>query len=460
MRNNKKVLVKILLVLGAVATPIIYAYEYGPDPGYTAAPGDNQNGCAAGGTCHVGTINTAGGSISITASGGTSYVPGQSQTISVKVTDSTEKGYGFQLSARVDSAPKTTAAGLLVPGNDGFTQVLCADSSTSAPSGCTARNGGSLQWIEHTQLGWSKSGTPPSYTYTFQWTPPATNVGTVTLYAAGNAVTGTSVPAVATGTHTYLTTLQLSPAAANPNAPTITTGGINPIYSTATTIQPGAWAQLFGTNLASASTTWKGDFPTSLGSTSVTINGKPAYLYFVSASQIDLQAPDDTATGSVPVVVTTANGSATSTVTLGTVGPSFSLLDSKHIAGIIFRTSGGSQGGGTYDILGPTGSSLGYTTVAAKAGDTIELFGVGFGPTTPALTAGAVLPSGVFGTATNTIQLIINGKTLTPSFSGITQAGLYLFNLTLPAGLGTGDVSITGTVAGVQTPSGVVISLE
>jgi uncharacterized protein (TIGR03437 family) len=455
MRKNRKILVRILLVAGAIATPIIYAYEYGPDPGYTAAPGDNPTACAASG-CHVGTLNSSGGSVTVKASGGTFYVPGQTQTVSVTITDATEKKYGFQLTARTDSAPTNTAAGQLTSGSDGLTQVLtCADVASYQPAGCSTK-GNTLQWIEHTLAGYGKSGTPPSYTYTFNWTPPATDVGTVTLYAAGNAVTGALV---VTGTHEYTTKLQLSPGTAPP-APTITSGGTNPIFSTATTIQPGAWAQLFGTNLAAALTMWKGDFPTTLGNTSVTINGKPAYLYFVSPTQINLQAPDDTATGSVPVVVTTPNGSATSTVTLGAVGPSFSLLDSKHIAGIISRTSGGSQGGGTYDIIGPTGSSLGYPTVAAKAGDTIELFGVGFGPTNPALKAGAALPSGVFGTATNPIQLIINNNTLTPSFAGITQAGLYQFNLTLPAGLGTGDVPIVGSVSGTQTPSGVVISLQ
>ncbi len=56
-----------------------------------------------------------------------------------------------------------------------------------------------------------------------------------------------------------------------------------------------------------------GTFTTSLGGASVTINGKVAYLSYVSPNQINAQAPDDTATGAVPVLVTTANGSATGT---------------------------------------------------------------------------------------------------------------------------------------------------
>lgn len=456
MRNNKKTLIRILLAAGAIATPIIYGYEFGPDAGFTAAPGDNATGCEAAG-CHVGTPNAGAGSVSITASGGTTYVPGQTQTISVKVTDAAKQRYGFQLSARLDSDPKNKPGGLLIAGPNGDTQVLCLNGATSPAAGCPTSSGSTLQWVEHTLSGYGKSRTPPSYTYTFNWTPPAAGSGPVTLYAAGNAVTGALV---VTGTNNYLTKLTLTPGAGNPNAPTITSGGIGPVFSSATTIQPGSWVSIYGSTLADALTLWKGDFPTSLGNTSVTINGKAAYLYFVSPTQINLQAPDDTAVGSAPVVVTTANGTASSTVTLGAVGPSFSLLDNKHVAGIIFRTSGGSQGGGTYDILGPTGSSLGYPTVAAKAGDTVELFGVGFGPTDTTLPAGKPLGAGVFGTAKNTIQLIINGKTLTPAFAGITQAGLYQFNLTIPAGLGTGEVPLLATVAGVQTPTNVVINLQ
>lgn len=251
-------------------------------------------------------------------------------------------------------------------------------------------------------------------------------------------------------------------AAGAVSSPTILTSGIVPIYSTATTIQPGEWVSIYGTNLAAVKTTWNGNFPMNLDGTTVTINGKSAYLYVVSPTQINVQAPDDTATGTVPVVVTTGNGSVTSSVTLAQFGPSFCLLgDDKHVAGIIIRTDGsGAYGGGTYDIIGPTGTSLGYATVAAKAGDSIQLYGVGFGPASPAFPAGAALPAGDYGTATNKIQLVIDGTTVTPGFAGITEAGEFQFNLTVPAGLGTGDVSLQGTVAGVQTQSGVVIALQ
>ncbi|MGH9537441.1 MAG: hypothetical protein ACRD3H_05940, partial [Terriglobales bacterium] len=37
---------------------------------------------------------------------------------------------------------------------------------------------------------------------------------------------------------------------------------------------------------------------------------------------------------------------------------------------------------------------------------------------------------------------------------------LYQFNVIVPAGLGTGDVSLLAAVGGVQSPTGVVISLQ
>ena len=242
-------------------------------------------------------------------------------------------------------------------------------------------------------------------------------------------------------------------------APAITAAGIVPVYSTATTIQSGSWVSIYGTGLAAATATWNGDFPTTLGGVTVTINGKKAYLWFVSATQINLQVPDDTSTGDVSVTLTNTKGSWTSAVTLGPLGPSFSLLDGKHVTGIILRSdASGAFGGGTYDIVGPTGTSLGYKTVAAKPGDSLVIFGVGFGPTSPAVPAGKVFAGAA--STTNAVQLTIAGKPVTPAFAGLSSAGLYQINVTVPAGLGTGDVTLLSTTAGVQTQAGVVLSLQ
>jgi uncharacterized protein (TIGR03437 family) len=241
--------------------------------------------------------------------------------------------------------------------------------------------------------------------------------------------------------------------------PAITAGGVVPIFSSSTTIQPGSWVSIYGNNLAGPSTEWNGNFPTTLGGVEVTIDSKPAYLWYVSPTQINLQAPDDVATGDVDVVVITLGGSARSTVALAQYSPSFLLLDNEHVTGIISRPNGsGAYGGGTYDIIGPTGNSLGYPTVAAEAGDSITLFAVGLGPTIPVVRAGKLF-SGAAPT-TNPVSLLIQNVSVTPSFAGLSEAGLYQINLTVPAGLGAGDVPLVATVGAAQTQPGVVISLQ
>jgi uncharacterized protein (TIGR03437 family) len=276
------------------------------------------------------------------------------------------------------------------------------------------------------------------------------------LNAALNSPNGMAVQ----GTSVYFADINNNRIRLLTPSTSITSGGIVPIYSSSNTIQPGSWVSIYGANLANTTATWNGDFPTSLAGTSVTINNKPAYLWFVSPGQVNLQAPDDTPAGTVNVTVTSPSGTATSTVTLALLSPSFSLLDGKHVAGIILRTDGsGAYGGGAYDILGPTGTSLGYKTVAAKAGDTIELFGVGFGPTNPTVPSGK--PYSGAAPTTIPVSLSIAGNTVLPAFSGITSAGLYQINVVqLPAGLGPGDMPLVATVAGVQTQTGVVISLQ
>ena len=454
MSRRTRLFINSSLLVLAIAPIIIYAYEFGPDPGYTGAPGDNPTGCTASG-CHVGAPNSNSGSVKIVASGGTVYVPGQTQQIQVTITDSAERKFGFELTARVDSNPKAMGAGTFMS-TDANTQVLDCKTQGVVPfPGICPSGSTGLQWIEHTLAGFStRSNATPSFTYTFNWTPPATNVGTITMYAAGNAGTGdVSSP---NNTHTYLSTLQLSPST---GMPTISPGGVVPVCSATPTIQPGSYVSIYGSSLASATTVWNGDFPTTLGGTSVKINNKDAYMILSSPGQVNVQAPDDSTTGAVNVVLTNSTGSANATVTLAALGPCFSLLDTKHIAAIILRFDGsGAYAGGAYDIVGPTGTSLGFKTVAAKAGDVLELFGVGFGPTNPAVPAGK--PFAGAAPTTNPVQIKINGQNVTPAFAGLTAAGLYQFNITIPAGLPSGDQPLQATVAGVQTPTNAVISIQ
>jgi uncharacterized protein (TIGR03437 family) len=238
--------------------------------------------------------------------------------------------------------------------------------------------------------------------------------------------------------------------------PSISPGGIVPVYGSVPVIQPGSWISIYGTNLASGTFSWNGDFPQSLAGTSVKIDNKSAYLWFVSPNQINLQVPDDAATGMVSVVVTTPSGVVTSSATLSQFSPAFSLLgDGKHIAAQI-ATPNGTGAYGNYDLVGPS-DTFSYNTRPIKAGETLVIYGVGFGPTSQTVPAGRAF----YGASpTNSpVTVTIGGVNAAVAFAGIVGAGLYQINVTVP-NVPAGDQPIQATVNGVQTPTGPVVTLQ
>src|ERR1041384_3218544 len=83
---------------------LLWGYAAGPDPGKSGVPGEST--CAEAG-CHTGAgLNRGGGSVTIDA-GGTTYTPGVKQRIRVTVTDPAQRKWGFQLTARLSSNPRT-----------------------------------------------------------------------------------------------------------------------------------------------------------------------------------------------------------------------------------------------------------------------------------------------------------------------------------------------------------------
>jgi uncharacterized protein (TIGR03437 family) len=158
------------------------------------------------------------------------------------------------------------------------------------------------------------------------------------------------------------------------------------------------------------------------------------------------------------VVVTNDFGSASSTVKLASASPAFSVLgDGKHVAGVIPTPDGsGAYGNGSYDLVGPSGA-FSYSTRPVKVGETLILYGVGFGPTNPPVSAGQSY-SGAAATV-NPVQITIGGVPAVVAFSGITGAGLYQFNITVP-NVASGDQALQAIVAGVQSPGGPVVTIQ
>src|SRR5215471_8367850 len=153
-------------LLGAAGAVSAWAYPFGPPNGYTPAPGDKP--AVACTQCHTGTpLNGGGGSVRITFPGGLSYTPGQTQNLTVTITDAVAATYGFEMSARMESAPNAQQAGSFTAGTN--QKVVCSDNAIQPAGGC---GGNGIQWLEHTQPSLSN-------TITVQWTAPAAGAGNV-----------------------------------------------------------------------------------------------------------------------------------------------------------------------------------------------------------------------------------------------------------------------------------------
>jgi uncharacterized repeat protein (TIGR01451 family) len=182
-----------LLTNNTVTQPV-QGFSSGPPAGYTGAPGEEPEACAE---CHV-PADAGTGHISITAP--QTYVPGQTYPITVTHTnsDQTRLRWGFELTVLDTSDEK---AGNL-ESIDGLTQLL----NNQGP-------GGARQYIEHTSAG-TFVGQQNGASWTFDWTAPATDVGPVTFYTAGNQANNDGNTS---GDHIYKTFVASAPASSTPD---------------------------------------------------------------------------------------------------------------------------------------------------------------------------------------------------------------------------------------------------
>jgi uncharacterized protein (TIGR03437 family) len=233
------------------------------------------------------------------------------------------------------------------------------------------------------------------------------------------------------------------------------------------TIAPNTWVEVKGMNLAPAgvsspdcapgycrqsSDIVNGEMPTQLAGVSVTVNGKSAYVYYISPTQVNILTPPDAMLGPVQVVVTN-NGSASASYTAQAqaASPSFFIIG----AGPYVLA----QHGADYSLLGPASlSSPGYTFSPAKPNETVLLYANGFGPVSPAVVSGSPAQTG---TLTPLPTVTIGGITATVAFAGINgYAGLYQFNVVVPSTVTNGDQPITATYNGLTTQAGTLITIH
>jgi uncharacterized protein (TIGR03437 family) len=221
-------------------------------------------------------------------------------------------------------------------------------------------------------------------------------------------------------------------------------------------IEAGSWVTIRGTNLANTNPgrTWRtdevvnGNLPTSLDGVSVTINGKPAFVYYISPTQINVQAPSDTAVGAVSVVVTNRGAaSAPASAQLQAVAPAFF-----QYPGADYATASRLP---DYAAVADPAAVLG--TVAAKPGDLVVLWGTGFGATNPPTPAGTVVSGAPVVVTAPTVM--VGGVAAQVLSTVLTTgcAGLYQVTIRIPDAAPAGAVAVQATVGGVRTADGVLI---
>jgi uncharacterized protein (TIGR03437 family) len=461
-------------VILSVVPVILWAHEYGPDAGYSGVPGEvgeqgpTTNDTCLSSSCHVGTLNPSAGKVTVAFPNGTTYTPGVKQHLMVTISDSTgPRAWGFQLTARQASSSKTMAGSF--GSTDNNTLVLCADTSLFTeqeldyPNSQTCPSSKPLAFIEHSLTGYQKTlGMTGSATYQFDWTPPASAVGNITIYVAANSGPATSSP-TQTGADVYTATYTLTPAAANPNAPTIT--DVQNGASFQPGVVPGSWITIKGSHLSATTDTWdnfiaNGKLPTNVDGVTVNVGGQPAYVYYVSDSQINALV-GNIGTGTMAVTVNNTNGSATANGNSASVQPALFLWNNKYA--VATHNTPGCTPQPYCTWAAGNGTFAGVTTTPAAPGETIIIWGTAFGPTNPPAPVGVPVPAQTFVT-TNPVSVTINGTAAAvyqnQGFLAPTSAGEYQIAVTVPTNAPDGDLPIVATVNGAQSPTGVFLTVH
>ena len=243
--------------------------------------------------------------------------------------------------------------------------------------------------------------------------------------------------------------LYREPPAGQSNAPSITSVVNGATFQSG--IVAGSWVTITGVNLADTSRIWAdADFksgsvlPTNLSGTSVKINGLDAPVYYVSPTQINVQAPAGIS-GNVSVVVT-HNGVTSNTAIANAVATAPGLF-TYSLGG---RTYPSALYNGTYTIVGDP--ALYGAALKAKAGDIIQLYATGLG-TSP---AGNIIQSAI--SFSSPVTATLGTANVSVLGTALVALGEFQINIQIPP-IADGDYQLLVKVNGVASQTGVIIPI-
>ena len=306
-----------------------------------------------------------------------------------------------------------------------------------------------------------------------------TGPATITLIVAPNT-SGTSLNATISVAGVSVTVTeaggQIAYTCTNTTTPAITSVDSASSYGGYSYFASGSWLEIKGANLAdpadprlTAATNpgqWtSADFngvnaPTSLDGISVSVNGKPAYVWYLSPTQLNVQAPEDSTTGNIAITVT--NCKATSqpfTFARKALAPGM-LAPSNYTAGGTPYMVATFASDGAYVLNTTTGAAFGLSSRPAKPGDLIVAYGIGFGDVTPSILPGVIVQQS--NSLVNPITISFGSTNATLSYSGMAGSfvGLYEFYITVPSGLANGDYQINVTYNGSTVPQTMYLTVQ
>jgi uncharacterized protein (TIGR03437 family) len=223
-------------------------------------------------------------------------------------------------------------------------------------------------------------------------------------------------------------------------------------------IASGSWVTLFGELLSEKSRMWAaGDFssgrlPTVLDGVQVTIDGKSAYIYYISPGQLNVLAPDGIGAGQVKVEVKNWLGSS----------ETFTALSQRTAPGaFVFEAEGGRH----IIAHNPDGAFLakanivpGLSTRPARPDEVFTMYVTGLGPTNPATPAERVLAAPA--PTLDRVSVRIANLDAEVLWSGKVGSGLYQLNLRVPAAVPSGEQPLVVEQSGYSSPAGTVLTIQ
>jgi uncharacterized protein (TIGR03437 family) len=383
-----------------------------------------------------------GTSVGISADGNTAIVGGNGDNNDSGATWVFTRSSG----AWTQQGNKLVGTGAAGSAQQGASVSLSGDGNTALVGGFNDNNQSGAAWVFTRSGGvWTQSGS--KVTGTGATGSKAAQGSSVRLSADGStAVLGAfGDNGNAGATWPFVTSAPL---------PAFTSSGVVNGASFQPGISPNSWFTIQGTNLAPTTDTWEkaivnGVLPVTLDGVSVSVGGKPAYIYYISPTQINAVVPDAGA-GTVPVTVTSPVGTSAAVNAVSQIAaPGFFLWAGKYA--VATRAD--------FSLAAKNGTLPGVTTTPAKPGEVIILWGTGFGPTVPPAPFGVQIPANQSYVTANAVTVTVGGisaqvygAALAPGF-----AGLYQVAIQIPPSAADGDLTVLATAGGTSSTSVITV---